>query len=159
MTGHRQHLTHVSRALTRCVPLSIVWRAKLIAASFSVLGALRPLLCTLSFLGTMAWHELSAFMTVPELSGFCSGAQVAHITCTYNFNVFWGGALGWASIRCCEQQQKHLVHRGWNSDNMVVADQGSPRMWQILMIPMHENSRPFLRVLAVKYACRNHDMK
>ena len=73
----------------------------------------------------MAWHELSAFTTASELSGFCLGAQVAHITHTYNFNVIWGGALGWASIRCCEQQQKPLVHRGWNSDNMVVADQGS----------------------------------
>ena len=77
----------------------------------------------------MAWHELSVFTTVPELSGFCLGVQVAHITHTYNFNVIWGGALGWASIHCCEQQQKPLVHRGWSSDNMVVADQGSSQRW------------------------------
>ena len=28
---------------------------------------------------------------------------------------------------------------------------------QILMIPAHENSRPFLQALAIKYACRNRE--
>ena len=27
---------------------------------------------------------------------------------------------------------------------------------QISMIPVHKNSRPFLRALAIKYSCRNH---
>ena len=45
----------------------------------------------LSFLGVAVWHELSAFTTVPQRLALCSGAHVAYIAYTHDFNCLGRG--------------------------------------------------------------------